>query len=235
MLRSDFAGAFQAHAAATSPSASLMSSSVPRASSGAEAFFRVAAPMRCAARRAPITVVSDIIRQKRYGDSMKFRVCSLPSTSTTVPSSPIFFAASPANFTTSPCVSLATVGMFFPTLGSFNVEFAISDTFASIPSPLIRMSHFPSNFPNSSIPAQVAKFSGVRQAGSNASLPACSQCVAASRVKDRKQLPLDQVVALGSLPLSLSTVVPLPVPLRPTRIMTHPPSLGSLDRISSAT
>merc|ERR1719401_875525 len=85
------------------------------------------------------------------------------------------------------------------------------------------------------MPDHLAKFTAVRQLGSNPSLPACSQCVAASNVSARKQLPLDQVVALGILAFILSTVVPLPVPLSPTRISTQPLSFGSLAMISSAT
>mmetsp|Transcript_74162 Transcript_74162/g.194504 ORF Transcript_74162/g.194504 Transcript_74162/m.194504 type:complete len:272 (+) Transcript_74162:332-1147(+) len=166
---------------------------------------------------------------------MKFRVCSRPSSSTTVPASPIFLQASPANLTTSPWVSLATVGMFLPTLGSFSSVLAISEILALIPRPLILMSNTPSNSPNSSMPAHVARFSGVRTAGSKPSRPCCSQCVAARSVSERKQFPLDQAEALGILSLILSTVVPLPVPLRPTRIITQPPSFGSLAMISSAT
>mmetsp|Transcript_64576 Transcript_64576/g.174479 ORF Transcript_64576/g.174479 Transcript_64576/m.174479 type:complete len:262 (-) Transcript_64576:337-1122(-) len=165
---------------------------------------------------------------------MKFNVCSRPSTSTTVPSSPIFLQASPANFTTSPCVSFATVGMFLPTLGSFSRVFAMSETFWSMPRPLMRMSNLPSNLSNSSMADQEARFSGVRTAGSN-SLPCCSQYVAARSVSARKQFPLDHVDAFETFALILSTVVPFPVPLRPTRIMTQPPSLGSFAKISSAT
>merc|ERR1719356_2331482 len=80
----------------------------------------------------------------------------------------------------------------------------------------------------------LAKFSGVRHSASN-TLPSFSQYVAARRVSERKQLPLDQVVALGILAFILSTVVPLPVPLRPTKITTQPLSFGSCAMISSAT
>mmetsp|Transcript_45097 Transcript_45097/g.128814 ORF Transcript_45097/g.128814 Transcript_45097/m.128814 type:complete len:260 (-) Transcript_45097:52-831(-) len=166
---------------------------------------------------------------------MKFRVCSRPSSSTSVPSSPIFLTASPANLTTSPCVFSATVGMFLETFGSFSSVLATSEIFTSMPRPLTRMSNLPSNFPNSSMPAQAARLSGVRHSGSKPSLPCCSQWVAASNVSERKQLPLDHVEALETLALILSTVVPLPVPLRPTRITTQPPSFGSLAMISSAT
>mmetsp|Transcript_114862 Transcript_114862/g.297695 ORF Transcript_114862/g.297695 Transcript_114862/m.297695 type:complete len:263 (-) Transcript_114862:302-1090(-) len=217
---------------ATSARAALTASSGPVPWS---TFAAAAAPIRWAARRAPMMVVSDIVRQNRYGEGMKFRVCSLPSKSTTVPASPIFCTAFPANFTTSPCVSCATVGMFLPTLASFSTVSAISETRVSRPRPLMRMSNFPSNCPNSSMPAQEAKFSGVRQAGSNSDLPCCSHHVTARSVNDRKQFPFDHVEALGSFALILSTVVPLPVPLSPTRIITHPPSLGNLAIISSAT
>mmetsp|Transcript_60421 Transcript_60421/g.174330 ORF Transcript_60421/g.174330 Transcript_60421/m.174330 type:complete len:306 (-) Transcript_60421:2-919(-) len=197
-------------------------------------FFNASAAMRWAALREPITVVSDMVRQKRCGDGMKFNVCSRPSTRTTTPALPICLHASPANLTTSPCVSFATVGMFAATFGCLSSVFAISETRASMPRPLMRMSHWPSNWPNSNIPVHCAKLSAVRQSGVN-SLPLCSQYVAASNVSERKQLPFDQVVAPESLDFILSTVVPLPVPLRPTKITTQPPSFGNWSMISCAT
>mmetsp|Transcript_18702 Transcript_18702/g.50759 ORF Transcript_18702/g.50759 Transcript_18702/m.50759 type:complete len:200 (+) Transcript_18702:268-867(+) len=125
--------------------------------------------------------------------------------------------------------------MFVPTFGSFSSVLATSDTLTSRPRPLTRMSNLSPNLPNLSMPVQVARFSAVRHLGSNSSLPRRSQCMAARRVSERKQLPLDHVEALGTLALILSTVVPLPVPLRPTRITTQPSPLGSLAMISSAT
>mmetsp|Transcript_106250 Transcript_106250/g.310625 ORF Transcript_106250/g.310625 Transcript_106250/m.310625 type:complete len:271 (+) Transcript_106250:242-1054(+) len=166
---------------------------------------------------------------------MKFRVCSRPSRSTTVPAAPIFCTASPANFTTSPWVFSATVGMFLPTFASLSSVLATSETFTSRPRPQTLMSNLSSNFPNSSMAAHSARFSGVRQQGSKPSLPSFSQCVAAKSVRERKQLPLDHVDAFGTLALILSTVVPLPVPLRPTRTTTQPSPWGSLAMISSAT
>mmetsp|Transcript_3767 Transcript_3767/g.14763 ORF Transcript_3767/g.14763 Transcript_3767/m.14763 type:complete len:246 (+) Transcript_3767:279-1016(+) len=125
--------------------------------------------------------------------------------------------------------------MFLPTLRCFSVVFCTSDTSRSSPSPRMRMSYRPLNSPNDSMPIHVCKFSAVSTSGVSAT-PCCSQCVTASRVRDRKMLPFDHVLAPGSDAFSLDTVVPLPVPLKPTRVTTKPlPSCGSCAQISAAT
>ena len=88
-------------------------------------------------------------------------MASLPSKSTTKPSSPIFLAAAAAKVTTSPWVLSATVGMFLATRGAFKVVFFTFETSASTPSPRTLMSQEPSNFPNSSMPMNSATRVGV--------------------------------------------------------------------------
>mmetsp|Transcript_2079 Transcript_2079/g.4967 ORF Transcript_2079/g.4967 Transcript_2079/m.4967 type:complete len:220 (-) Transcript_2079:383-1042(-) len=164
-----------------------------------------------------------------------------------MPSSPICLTADEANITTSPCVTSATVGMFFETFGPLSTVFCTSDTSRSRPSPQIFVSNLPLNFPNSSIPAKLARFSDVSAfAGSKPSQSlCCSHQVTASKVRDRKTLPLLQQTTVfpscvSSFDFSVATVVPFPVPERPQRI-TSPPPLPPFDlsltvpRISSAT
>mmetsp|Transcript_62295 Transcript_62295/g.131706 ORF Transcript_62295/g.131706 Transcript_62295/m.131706 type:complete len:471 (-) Transcript_62295:378-1790(-) len=166
---------------------------------------------------------------------MKFKVCSRPSSSTTVPEAPILPTASAAKRTTSPCVSFATAGMFFETRLSLRRVFATSETLQSRPRPLILMSNEPSNSANSNMFDQSPRFSGVSTAVSKPSKPCCSQKVTANKVKARKQFPFDHVAAFDNLLFILSTVVPLPVPLSPTKITTQPSPSGKKARISSAT
>merc|ERR1719424_1538282 len=107
------------------------------------------------------------------------------------------------------------------TSGPLSVVLQHSLTYRSRPRPLMCVSHLPLNLPNDSMPIQVARFSGVRHALSNWPV-VCWQWVAARRGSERKMLPLDHVTALGSFDLSFSTVVPLPVPERPTSTITPP-------------
>ena len=101
---------------------------------------------RWAARRFPIKDISDSVNINRSGVRTKSTVCSRPSSNTNIPSSISILIASDANRITSPCVTSATVGIFFDTLGTFNSVFCTSDTNRSRPRPLILVSNFPLNY-----------------------------------------------------------------------------------------
>jgi hypothetical protein len=73
--------------------------------------------------------------------------------------------------------------------------------------------------PNFSVAIHEATFSGV-STSTPKTFPSIAHDVAASRVSDRKTLPLDHVTQLGSLFLRMSPVVPLPVPDNPTSTTT---------------
>mmetsp|Transcript_8234 Transcript_8234/g.12420 ORF Transcript_8234/g.12420 Transcript_8234/m.12420 type:complete len:205 (+) Transcript_8234:497-1111(+) len=161
-----------------------------------------------------------------------------------MPSAPIFEMASEAKRTTSPWVTSATVGMFLDTFGDFSWVFWTSEMRRFRPSPVILVSNFPLNLPNSSMPMNEAKFSFVNAfTGSNPSQSSCcSHHVTASKVTLRKILPLDQhttcfLSSFSNFSLSLATVVPLPVPESPQSTTTPPPSppFLTVPRISSAT
>mmetsp|Transcript_15125 Transcript_15125/g.27461 ORF Transcript_15125/g.27461 Transcript_15125/m.27461 type:complete len:215 (+) Transcript_15125:604-1248(+) len=151
--------------------------------------------------------------------------------------------ASEAKRTTSPWVTSATVGMFLDTLGTFNSVFWTSEMRRSRPRPLILVSNFPLNFPNSSMAIKEAKFSFVNAlTGSNPSQSSCcSHHVTARSVTLRKMLPLDQhttcfLSSFSTFSWSVATVVPLPVPESPHKTTRGRPSLFlTVPKISSAT
>mmetsp|Transcript_15093 Transcript_15093/g.27269 ORF Transcript_15093/g.27269 Transcript_15093/m.27269 type:complete len:230 (+) Transcript_15093:511-1200(+) len=167
-----------------------------------------------------------------------------------MPSAPILEMASEAKRTTSPWVTSATVGIFLDTLGDFSWVFWTSEMRRFRPSPVILVSNFPLNLPNSSMPMNDAKFSLVNAfEGSNPSQSSCcSHHVTASNVTLRKILPLDQhttrfLSSFSNFSFSLATVVPLPVPESPQSTTTPPPPLPpspsppflTVPKISSAT
>mmetsp|Transcript_96140 Transcript_96140/g.170622 ORF Transcript_96140/g.170622 Transcript_96140/m.170622 type:complete len:221 (+) Transcript_96140:526-1188(+) len=118
--------------------------------------------------------------------------------------------------------------MFLATFESLSTVFSTSETKYFKPRPSIFTSNFPLNLPNSSIFTKLSNAVGVRT--SINSQPCCSAAVTASKVSERKTLPLLHVCVLGSFSLSLATVVPFPVPDRPWSVKTQP-----LDEASPST
>mmetsp|Transcript_17386 Transcript_17386/g.35083 ORF Transcript_17386/g.35083 Transcript_17386/m.35083 type:complete len:277 (+) Transcript_17386:494-1324(+) len=196
---------------------------------------RAVAPMRCAARRCPMMFSSDIISSYLCGVSMYFSVAARPSTSTFFPSWAILARASFTNTITSPCVTRATFGMFVATCLDLSRVLFTFDTRSLYPKPLISTSKPSSNLSNVSMAMKDWRFSGFKASSSSTFFSSAN--LAASRVIDRKMSPLDHVMAFGSFSFSLATVVPFPVPERPSRVMTQPDfgASPSFSTISSAT
>mmetsp|Transcript_11055 Transcript_11055/g.37629 ORF Transcript_11055/g.37629 Transcript_11055/m.37629 type:complete len:244 (-) Transcript_11055:438-1169(-) len=169
-----------------------------------------------------------MMSSKRCGVRTCSKVGARPSMSTTVPPSPILAAAADAKVITSPCVCSATSGMCLPMSAPLRVVLAMSDTLASMPSPDTRISHLPPCLSKESICMKLWSSSAVSTRATSylpsscGVMPRALQRSMARSVRHRNTLPLDQVTALGSAALTRSTVVPLPVPLRPWSTTTQP-------------
>mmetsp|Transcript_23717 Transcript_23717/g.60068 ORF Transcript_23717/g.60068 Transcript_23717/m.60068 type:complete len:215 (+) Transcript_23717:676-1320(+) len=109
--------------------------------------------------------------------------------------------------------------------------------------PPMWMSQLSLYLPNSREPTHSASTVGVSTVDMSylpsafVSRPSSAQRLVASSVSARNTFPLDQVTALGSIDLTRSTVVPLPVPLRPCSTKTQPEAAlsPSTSTMSSAT